>query len=46
MNTKRRKVILQDTGDISRHLAQKMVDKGYEVLLKSDESDEPIPFPL
>jgi hypothetical protein len=46
MNTKRRKVILQDTGNISRHLAQKMIDKGYEVLLRSTETEDPVPFPL
>ena len=46
MNTRKRKIVLQNTDDSTRNLAQKMVDKGYEVMLKFEESEETVPFPL
>ena len=42
----KRKILLQSEDDTSRNLAKKMLDKGYEVLLKYPDSDETVPFPF
>ena len=42
----KRKIVLQSEDDTSRNLAKKMIDKGYEVLLRYPDSDETVPFPL
>ena len=42
----KRKILLQSEDDTSRNLAKKMLDKGYEVLLRYPDSDEVVPFPF
>lgn len=42
----KRKILLQSDDKTSRTLAKKMIDKGYEVLLKSPDSEESVPFPI
>ena len=42
----KRKILLQSEDETSRNLAKRMLDKGYEVLLKYPDSDETVPFPL
>ena len=42
----KRKILLQSEDETSRNLAKRMLDKGYEVLLKYPDSDEVVPFPL
>jgi len=46
MSTRKRKIILQNDGPSNQSLAQKMVDKGYEVMLKFPDTEEVVPFPL
>ena len=41
----KRKILLQSEDETSRNLAKRMLDKGYEVLLKYPDSDEVVPFP-
>ena len=42
----KRKILLQSQDKTSRNLAKRMIDKGYEVLLRYPESDEVVPFPF
>ena len=42
----KRKILLQSEDETSRNLAKRMLDKGYEVLLKYPDSDETVPFPF
>ena len=42
----KRKILLQSEDETSRNLAKRMLDKGYEVLLKYPDSDETVPFPI
>ena len=46
MFTRKRKVILQNDTPSSLSFAKRLVDKGWQVMLKYPDSDEVIPFPL
>lgn len=45
MTLKKRKMILQNDNSNSRLMAKKLLDKGYEVMLKYPDSEEVVPFP-
>lgn len=44
--TRNRKVILQDDDQTTKEFAKKLIDKGYEVMLKYPEEEEVKPYPV
>jgi len=43
---RKRKVVLHNDDDIARSLAKKMLDKGYQVMVRYSDTEEPKPFPF
>jgi len=43
---RKRKVIFRGDDGSCRNLARKMLDKGYEVLVRYSDTEDPQPFPF